>query len=133
MVKTEDKKAVAHPTVVAAPEVKKPKLEYKIETGSGVYTIKRPSGKAGALHFSMLAKTIPTARDEDGNPVLSPADQERFATVFQDWSEKILPMLWVDGPCKYDEMPGEDQYAIFLAMFSVMNMGGSGELFRIVE
>jgi hypothetical protein len=39
-----------------------------------------------------------------------------FGVVFEEWADKILPSLVVSGPFTYDEMPGEDQLAIFLAL-----------------
>lgn len=115
---------------VTAPPVK---LRYTVETPSGVYTVKRPVGRAGVAHFTLVSKSIPTTIDpETGKTIVSPADQERFEKAFLDWTEKVLPAIFVDGPTSLQEMPGEDQYALFLAMFTTVNLGGS-DLFRFVE
>lgn len=115
---------------VDAPPVK---LRYKVKTPSGEYTVKRPVGRAGVTHFTLVSKSIPTTIDpETGETVVSPADQERFEKAFLDWTEKVLPAIFVDGPTSLQEMPGEDQYALFLAMFTTVNLGGS-DLFRFVE
>lgn len=111
---------------------KKIKMVYDIQTPSGVYKVKRPVGRFGAKHFSLLAKSMPTPTGEEGEQMISPGDQARFSDVFVEWSAIILPNILVEGPYKYDEMPGEDQYGIFLALFQIMNMG-EGELFRVLD
>jgi hypothetical protein len=109
------------------------KLRYTVKTPSGVYTVKRPVGRAGVVHFTLVSKAIPTSVDpESGQVVVSPADQERFEKAFVEWTEKVLPAIYVDGPTTVQDMPGEDQYALFLAMFTTVNLGGS-DLFRFVE
>lgn len=113
-------------------EEKKIKMVYDIQTPSGIYKVKRPVGRYGAKHFSLLAKSMPAGTDEDGKPMVSPGDQDRFSDVFVEWSAVILPSVLVSGPYKYEEMPGEDQYGIFLALFQIMNMG-EGELFRVLD
>jgi hypothetical protein len=99
------------------------RTQYVIETINGIYTIKRPVGVVGAKHFSILTKCVPSTRDEDGNVILSPADNERMSAAFEQWSTMVLPKIVIDGPFTGDMIPGEDQYALFLAMFNVMNFG----------
>ena len=120
-------------TIEEKPAKQPVKLMYKIETNNGIYTVKRPVGRAGVQHFTLVTKSIPTSRDEDGNPIVSPADQDRFTSCFDEWTQKVLPQIYVDGPTKPAEMPGEDQYALFLAMFQTVNLGGGSDLFRFVE
>lgn len=127
-----EKSEAKNPPLPASP----PKVPgtVRIETSNGIYTIKKPTGRLGAKHFALLTKSIPAGRDEQGNVMLSPGDQERFGQVFEEWCAYLLPHLVVAGPFKYEDMPGEDQYAIFLAMFEIMNMGDeSGEIFRVLE
>lgn len=116
-------------------EASKPpvKLVYKVETPSGVYTVKRPVGRVGIAHFTLVSKSIPTTKDpETGKVIISPADQDRFEKAFVDWTEKVLPSIYISGPTSLEDMPGEDQYALFLAMFTTVNISGS-DLFRFVE
>lgn len=109
------------------------KLKYNIETPNGIYTVKRPVGRAGVIHFTLVSKSIPTTIDpETGETIVSPGDQERFVDAFVEWTTKVLPAIYVSGPVPIDEMPGEDQYALFLAMFSTVNLGGS-DLFRFID
>jgi hypothetical protein len=109
------------------------KLQYKVETANGVYTLKRPVGRIGITHFTLVTKSIPTTIDEaTGQVMISPADQDRFTAALNEWCQKVLPEIFVDGPVKPEQMPGEDQYAIFLAMFSTVNLNSS-DLFRFVE
>ena len=79
--------------------------------------------------------------DEDGDPIpkmikikvpkLSPGDLDRIAEAFKIWAPEILPKVLkkcystpdeVNGMAIYDEMPGEDQYGIFMALFNKMNI-----------
>lgn len=107
----------------------------KIETANGTYTVRVPTGRLGSVHFGIMQACAPTsdAKDENGNPVQSPADKERFNDNFEKWCQKVLPSIIVAGEssCKFDDMPGEDQYAIFIALMSRVNI--SNDLFRIVE
>jgi hypothetical protein len=109
------------------------KLRFKVQTPNGEYTVNRPTGRAGVIHFTLISKALPTTiNPETGDVEASPADQERFIQSFEEWSAKVLPEIFVDGPvASVKEMPGEDQYALFLAMFSTVNL--NGDLFRFVE
>jgi len=103
---------------------------FKIETANGIYELKKPMGKIGALHFRLLTKAMPkgSSGEEDGG--VSPADQDRLQEVFEQWSDQVLPVI-VCEPMTYDDIPGEDQWILFLAMFQTMNI--STDLFRIVS
>lgn len=103
--------------------VEPPRTEYTIETVNGIYVLKRPSSRVGAKHFSLLTKCVPTTKDESGNFIYSPADNERMADVFDQWCAAVLPHIIISGPFTKDNIPGEDQYALFLAMFNLMNFG----------
>lgn len=109
------------------------KLRYKIKTPNGEYTLKRPVGRIGVINFTIISKAIPTSTDpETGEVIVSPADQERFEKAFLEWTDRVLPEIYIEGTTPLKEIPGEDCYALFLAMFSTMNLGGS-DLFRIIE
>ncbi len=107
------------------------KTVYKIETSHGVYSVKRPVGRIGVKHFSLSTKVAPSRIDENGNPVYSEKDQERVFDAFEAWAEFVLPKIIIDGPYPVNEMPGEDQYSIFIAMVSTVDVGK--DLFRFVE
>lgn len=99
----------------------------KIETANDVYEIKKPVGKLGALHFRLLTKAIPkSVSDETGET--SPADQERMQEVFEQWIDQVLPEIVISH--KYDDIPGEDQWVIFLASFNTMQV--RQDLFRLI-
>lgn len=111
-----------------------PKLQYKIETANGVYVIRRPMGRAGARHFALMQKCMPSYVDEEtGTPVFSEADKERMGEAFETWCGLVLPSILIDGPFKPDEMPGEDQYAMFAALLQTTISGVGPELFRIID
>jgi len=109
------------------------KMQFKIATASGVWTVRKPMGRIGAMHFAILSKSMPTSssKDEDGNVEISPADIERQSQGFLEWTATVLPKIIIDGPCKYDQMAGEDQYGLYFAMLEVVNVGE--KLFRFVE
>ncbi len=104
--------------------------DIKIETANNIYVLKKPTGKLGALHFRLLTKAMPQSATKDGDQTLvSPADQERLSEVFEQWIDQVLPNILISPT--YDEVPGEDQWFIFLAMFQTMNI--SSDLFRIIR
>lgn len=110
------------------------KLKYRIELPNGEYVVKRPTGRVGVIHFTLVTKSIPSTFDEEGNVVISPADQERFTSAFDEWTQKVLPAIYVEGPngIGVEDMPGEDQYGLFLAMFSTVNLNRK-DLFRFID
>lgn len=101
----------------------------KIETGNDIYEIEKPRGKLGALHFRLLTKAMPKSTiEENGEQVVSPADQERMQEVFEQWLDQVLPNILISHV--YDDVPGEDQWVIFLASFNTMNV--RQDLFRLI-
>ena len=145
------------------------KNRYTIQCSSGeIYRIKRPGGRLGTQHFSIMTKAIPTdvtfetvpiqKFDEDGEPmwkknedgtdavdeygdpvpvmtttkvpVLSPGDLIRIGEAFETWASSVLPHIIMEG-LPYDEMPGEDQYGIFMGLFNKINM--DREIFRFID
>jgi hypothetical protein len=128
----------------------------KIETGNDIYEIEKPTGKLGALHFRLLTKAMPKSTiiepveqietdETTGEPVIdektgepkviiveevrvSPADEERMQEVFEQWIADVLPHIVISH--KYDDLPGEDQWAIFIASFHTMRV--RQDLFRLV-
>jgi len=104
------------------------KIQRKIQAPNGKYTIKTPRGRIGATHFAMMMKAIPTTTPADDDE-LSSFDNQKMMEVFEVWSDKVLKNIYVDGDYKYNEMPGEDMFAIFVALVtdSAENMKGEGE------
>lgn len=102
---------------------------FKIETANDVYELKKPTGKIGALHFRLLTKAMPKGNGGEEDLGVSPADQERLQEVFEQWSDQVLPVITISH--EYEDIPGEDQWILFLAMFQTMNI--STDLFRIVS
>lgn len=113
-------------------------MYYEVETRSGVIKLKKPMGRAGAIHFGIITKYMPANKKAEGDP-LSPMEQERIGQGFEEWTGRVLPQLLVsytpkDGECinpvTVDELSGEDQYAAFLAICSTME--NDGDFFRIL-
>lgn len=110
-----------------------------IETASGVFKIRKPMGRMGALHFGIITKYMPANKKKEGDP-MSPMEQERIGQGFEEWATKVLPNLLVSYTPKdaaspvdtltIDDVSGEDQYALFLAICSTMETSDS--FFRIV-
>lgn len=108
--------------------------EITIETANGTFVVRQPSGRIGAQHFSIAQSCTPSgAKDADGNILLSPADKEALEEGFLKWSSVVLKNILDEkkSGVKYDDMKGEDQYAIFMAMMEDVNIGD--EFFRIVK
>lgn len=101
-------------------------LYINIETVNGVYKIRKPSGMIGSIHFSIISKNGANMSGE-----MSEADIDRMFESFEVWSNKVLKNLTIEGPFTYDNMPGEDQYAIYLAMTGAIKL--SDEVFRVIE
>ena len=111
--------------VVYKPDPKSKSI--KVETASDVYELAKPRGKLGALHFRLLTKAMPKSVDDETGEV-SPADQERMQEVFNQWIDEVLPEILTSHD--YDDVPGEDQWVLFLASFNTMNV--RKDLFRLV-
>lgn len=107
----------------------------EIETKNGIYKIKTPAGSIGTQHFAIISKSLPknSETDKDGNTIMSPADEERLYKGFEEWVNKVLKRIIIekDSVHKFEEMPGEDQWIIFMAMISLIEVDGE-ELFRIL-
>lgn len=106
---------------------------YEIETANGVYTLKKPTGRIGLINFSLISKSQPKSqeKDKDGNIMLSPADEDRMQRAMLEWGEKVLKHILVEekSDFKYEDIPGEDQFILFMAISSKINIS-SDELFR---
>lgn len=108
--------------------------EITIETANGTYVVRKPTGRIGAIHFSIMQACAPSgATDENGNVILSPADKEALHEGFLKWTTSVLKNVIVDkkSDIKYDDMPGEDQFAIFMALMEDVNIGD--EFFRVIN
>ena len=115
-------------------------IRVKIETENGFYTVNKPMGRYGAIHFGIVTKYMPSRKKGDTTP-FSPLEQERIGQAFEEWATKVLPNILVRyedkllkteiEPLTVDDVPGEDQFSIFSAMCSLINM--SEDCFRIVS
>jgi len=124
----------------------------QIETINGIYEVKRPGGRLGAKSMMILAKMssidgvkqVPALLDDgtyEGNedPKLVGriiAENNRLAMkamgeVFEEWAPIVLPQVVMSGPYKYDDMPGEDQLALFMALSQETKVGD--EFFRVLS
>ena len=114
------------------------RLQYTIEAPHGKYVIKRPSGTVGARHFTLLARCVPTVYSPDGEPMISPMDEERQYESYEKWVPSVLKHIVVSCPIidgvqiTADTIPPEDQWALFQAVGALMK-SSSGPLFRIVD
>jgi len=106
----------------------------KVQTPSGVYEVKRPVGRIGARHMALMTKLSAASGITDVENLDPDAAREvtgALANVFEEWSTSVLKHILVSGPHGYDDMPGEDQYAVFLALMSEFEV--KDDFFRVVE
>lgn len=122
-----------------------------IETANGVYKVKRPAGRIGMIHFSLISKmeSRSNEKDKNGNPVASPADEERAEKAIIEWSEKVLKNILIANDSymydidkktgeqikvgiTYDDIPGEDQFILFRAVSSKINVMDDEQPFRFI-
>lgn len=107
----------------------------EIETKNGVYKVKMPTGQIGAINFGVISKSLPKSSetDKEGNIIMSPIDEERLYKGFEEWSNKVLKRIIDEkgSVYNYENMPGEDQWILFMAMISLIDVDGE-ELFRIL-
>lgn len=102
---------------------------FKVETANSIYELKKPTGKLGALHFRLLTKGMPKSTlEENGQQVISPADQERMQEVYEQWVDQVLPNIILS--CDYEDLPGEDQWVLYLACYNTINV--RSDLFRLI-
>lgn len=108
-----------------------------IKTKSGVYRVKKPLGRIGAIHFGIITKHLSSGSKEEE---ISPAQRESIGDGFIEWTEKVLPKIIIsytpnDQPVidKYnpEDITGEDQFAIFSAMMSLIEV--SEDYFQIIK
>lgn len=108
-----------------------------IKTKSGIFKVRKPLGRIGAIHFGIVTKYI---QGERGEEELSPAQREAMGEGYIEWAEKVLPKIFVsftptgsvepDASFKSEDMTGEDQFAIFAALLSLIE--ASDDYFQIV-
>lgn len=122
-----------------------PLAHLKIETANGIYEVKKPGGRLGAKSMMILSKMamvegiqkVPRAEDNEDPALIVRivAENNRLTTakmaeVFEEWAPLVLPMVVITGPFTYDDMPGEDQLALFMALSQETKIGE--EFFRIL-
>lgn len=109
----------------------------KVETESGKYLIKKPTGQIGYTSFNImfgLSKYASDPNNEDGmSPLQLEEAEEALRKTSETWCREILPhiVLEEEGYIPYEDIEGHDQFAIFMAVYSTAKMGE--ELFRIIE
>lgn len=108
-----------------------------IKTKSGVFRVRKPMGRIGAIHFGIITKYMTGGA---AGEQMSPAQREALGEGFIEWSEKVLPKIIVAytpegkeiiNEYKIDDITGEDQFAIFTAMISLIEV--SEDYFQIVS
>ncbi len=108
-----------------------------IKTKSGIFRVRKPMGRIGAIHFGIITKHMSggVAGEE-----MSPAQREALGDGFMEWGEKVLPKVLVSftpeggeviNDYKIDDVSGEDQFAIFTALMSLIEV--SEDYFQIVS
>lgn len=107
-----------------------------VKTKSGIFRVRKPLGRIGAIHFGIITKYMSggTSGEE-----MTPAQKESLGEGFIEWTDKVLPKILISftpnggelqADYKIDEITGEDQFAIFSAMMSLIEV--SEDYFQIV-
>lgn len=126
----------------------------KIKVKDGIYRVRIPTGRAGALHFAILTKYMDGSQGEvtladkaaldagerpEAKP-MTPEMKSNIAEAFLEWSSRVLGLIIVgftpngnetENQIKVDDISGQDQYAIFMALLGELEV--SEDFFRIVE
>lgn len=114
----------------------------KVEVGGEIIEVMKPIGRMGALHFSIMAKAIPDKGAKSKEDIealkdvpMSPEERENMMDAFVDWSTRVLPNIIIGGKDKFDQLTGEQQMGIFMAVMDSIDLGknSGGELFRVIE
>jgi hypothetical protein len=108
-----------------------------VKTKAGIFRVRKPLGRIGAIHFGIITKYVSSS--EDGT--MSPAQKEAMGEGYIEWAEKVLPKIFVaftpegqtepDAEFKAEDMTGEDQFALFSAMMSLIEV--SEDYFQIIK
>lgn len=109
-----------------------------IKTKSGIFRVKKPLGRIGAIHFGIITKYI-TESPEEG--VMSPAQKEALGDGYVEWAEKVLPKIFTsftpvgqtepDVDFKAEDMTGEDQFAVFSGLMTLIEV--SEDYFQVIK
>jgi len=109
-----------------------------IKTKSGMFRVKKPLGRIGAIHFGIITKYI-SGGSEDG--IMSPAQKEALGEGYIEWAEKVLPKIFTSfipegqtepqADFKSEDMTGEDQFAVFSALMSLIEV--SEDYFQVIK
>ena len=107
-----------------------------VKTKRGIFRVKKPLGRMGAIHFGIITKYIQGGNSEE----MSPAQRAGLGEGLIEWSAKVFPQIFVsftpegqataDGETKAEDVDGEDQFAIFSALMSLIEV--SQDYFQIV-
>jgi hypothetical protein len=108
-----------------------------IKTKSGVFRVKKPVGRIGAIHFGIITKYIQGGDSAE----ISPAQRAGLGDGFTEWSAKVFPQIFTsfteEGQAvastevHAEDVSGEDQFAIFSALMSLIEV--SQDYFQIIN
>jgi len=111
-----------------------------IKTKSGIFRVKKPVGRIGAIHFGIITKYVTGGGEEDS---LSPAQREAIGEGFIEWSDKVLPKIFISHTpngetvakqdFKVEDITGEDQFAIFTALLSLVEANEGDNFFQVIN
>jgi hypothetical protein len=101
---------------------------YNITTPHGVYKVKKPSGRGSVRHFNIMKRAFPKNFDESGKPIITDKDKQDEDDSADMWCSMVLPGCIVEFPqdseiTSFDDVPSEDQYTIWAAMYSLITIG----------
>ena len=104
-------------------------LVVKVTTPNGEYELWKPKGRVGAKHMAMLLKFSRIAKDlEETN--MDFLDDERVVELYEEWCEKVLPHIIIKSPFKYEDIPFDDMFMIFLEMITAGDLDKVEDYFQ---
>lgn len=94
-----------------------------------IFKIRKPLGRLAAIWGSIMLSYMPSIDTEDDD--MTPMQRIQLAEGVVEFTNKLLPQIYVEGPVKVDEMEWEDQFGLFMAL---MDSGRKVDTpFRIVK
>ena len=80
------------------PVPKEYKLQWDMVVNGREYKIRRPMGRMGAIHISLLTQLIPDRVDSDGTPMYRGNIKKDVSEIFKEWSATVLKHIIIEGP-----------------------------------
>jgi len=105
-------------------------LVVTVKTDNGEYQLWKPKGQIGVKHMGIMLKFARIANDAEktGMEII---EDDRIVDLYEEWCTKVLPHIILKSPFQsFDDIPYDDQFAIFTKMVTEFNMEMPEESFQ---